>query len=186
MSIYMRFENGKQVETKTLSEGEGWYELPKNFDLQKMYRLTEGGEIVERSKEDIERDLLHNSKLCALNCLNMYFDRYANRYAGYSHAKAKSYEMQAKIAENILASGPNEKDTKIIEPLAKVRGISVIEMARLIQEKAKKAIIGIAKCEEMEDIAKKKIMEAQTQEELQNFLNSLEKEIEKVLKEQND
>lgn len=188
--IYIRFENNKQVETTTLEnkpKGDNWYEAPKNFDWQKSYCLTEGDKIVERSKEDIERELLDHAKLWAISCLNMYFDRYANRYAGYSHAKAESYEIQAKAAENILASGAGElKDTKIVAPLANVRGISIVQMAELIQEKAKKAIIGIAKCEEMEDIAKKKIMEAQTQEELQNFLNSLEKEIEKVLKEQND
>lgn len=187
MAIYIHFQNHKQIEATTLEnkpEGEGWYEAPEDFNWEKSYYLTEGGKIVERSKEDIERELLDHAKLCALNCLNMYFDRYASRYAGYSHAKAKSYEIQAKAAENVLASELDElsgKDTKIIEQLAKVREISIVQMAELIQEKAKRAIIGIAKCEEMEDIAKKKIMEAKTQEELQDFLKSFEQEIEKNL-----
>ncbi len=60
--------------------------------------------------------------------------------AGYSHQKLKSYEIQAKAAENILAAPESidEKDAEIIEPLAKVRGITVTEMARIIEEKVKK------------------------------------------------
>ncbi|GFR08129.1 putative phage related protein [Trichonephila clavata] len=70
--------------------------------------------------------------------------------------KSKSYEIQAKAAENILAD-QDEKDTEIIEPLAKVRGISIVQMAELIQEKVKRAKEAIIKCEELEDLAKKKI-----------------------------
>ncbi|WP_168464971.1 hypothetical protein [Wolbachia endosymbiont of Ctenocephalides felis wCfeT] len=189
MPIYIRFKDHKQIETTTLEkqpEGVGWQKAPENFDWQKSYCLTQGGKIVERSKEDIQRELLDHAKLCALHCLNMYFNRYANRYAGYSHAKAKSYEVQAKAAENILKSEEEKqplsnKDVEIIEPLAKVRSISVIGMAKLIQEKAKKAVKAIAKCEELEDLAKQKIKQATIQEELQNFLKHFEQEIENSL-----
>lgn len=189
MAIYIRFENEKQVETTILEnkpEGEGWYKAPEDFDWQKSYRLTEGDKIVERSKEDIQRELLDHAKLCALNCLNMYFNRYANRYTGYSHAKAKSYEMQAKAAENILKSEEgkkplNNKDVEIIEPLAKVRGISVTEMAESIQEKAEKAVKAIAKCEELEDIAKERIKKAKDEAELQDILEHCKCEMQKVI-----
>lgn len=56
MTIYIRFENQKQVETTTLEskpEGDDWYEAPENFDWQKSYCLTEGGEIAERTQKDI-------------------------------------------------------------------------------------------------------------------------------------
>ncbi|GFR20639.1 uncharacterized protein gp18 [Trichonephila clavata] len=142
MSIYIRFENDKQVETTILeNKPTGWYEAPENFDWQKSYCLTEGGKIVERNQEDIELELLETAKLSALDSIRVYFNNYTNKYAGYSHQKLKSYEIQAKAAENILASPEsiNKKDAEIIEPLAKVRGISVVEMARIIQEKAKRA-----------------------------------------------
>ncbi len=185
MSIYIRFENNKQVETTTLEnkpEGNDWYEAPENFDWKKSYCLTEGGKIAQRSEKDIQGELLQNAKFSILSSLHIYFNNYTYKFTGYSHQKAKSYEIQAKAAENILESSRSElpfaeKDSEVIEPLAKVRGISVTEMAELIQEKAKKAVKAIAKCEELEDLAKKRIKEAKTQEELQSFLSNFEQEI---------
>ena len=182
MSIYIRFEDNRQVETTTLEnkpEGKDWYEAPKNFDWQKSYRLTEGGKIVERSKEDIELELLQNAKLSALSSLRTYYDNYTHKYAGYSHQKARSYAIQAEAAESILAAPESidEKDAAIIEPLARVRGISVVQMAEIIQGKAKKAVKAIIKCEELEDLAKKKIKEIKDQEELQSFLNNFKEQV---------
>ncbi|MFT4313531.1 MAG: hypothetical protein AB3P11_00135 [Wolbachia pipientis] len=171
MPIYIRFENNRQVETTTLeSKPEGWFEAPENFDWQKNYCLAEGGEIAERNKEDIELELLQNAKFSALSNLRAYYDNYTNQYTGVSHQKSKSYQIQAEAAENILAApeSMHNKDTEIIEPLAKVRGISVVEMAKIIQEKAKKAVKEIMKCEELEDMAKKKIEEAKSVEDLPN------------------
>lgn len=182
--IYIRFKDNKQIETTTLeSKPTGWYEAPKNFDWQKSYRLTEGGKIVERSKEDIELELLQNAKFSAFSSLRAYYDNYTHQYAGYSHQKLKSYEIQAKAAENILAAPESigKKDAEVIEPLAKVRDIPVIEMARIIQEKAKKAVKAIIKCEELEDLAKKKIKEVRDKEELQSLLNDFKQKMQKVL-----
>ncbi|UJQ20795.1 hypothetical protein L2227_06540 [Wolbachia endosymbiont of Delia radicum] len=182
MPIYIRFENNKQVETTVLENkpgGENWYEAPKNFDWQKSYRLTEGGKIVERSKEDIELELLETAKLSAFSSLRAYYDNYTHQYTGYSHQKLKSYEIQAKAAENILTAPEsiNKKDAEVIEPLAKVRGISIVQMAELIQEKAKKAVKAIIKCEELEDLAKKKIKEVRGKEELQSLLNDFKQKM---------
>ncbi|WP_353283909.1 hypothetical protein [Wolbachia endosymbiont (group A) of Lypha dubia] len=186
MTIYIHFENNKQIETTTLESkptGNDWYEAPKSFDWQKSYCLTEGGKIVERSKEDIELELLETAKLSALSSLRTYYNNYTHQYAGYSHQKLKSYEIQAKAAENILAAPESidEKDAEIIEPLAKVRDITVIEMAKIIEEKAKKAVKAIIKCEELEDLAKKKIKEIKDKEELQNCLNDFKQKMQKVL-----
>lgn len=183
MPIYIRFENNRQVETTTLESKpteNDWQEAPENFDWQKSYCLAEGGEVVQRSEKDIEDELLQNAKSAALSSLSIYFNSHTHKYAGYSHQKAKSYDFQAKAAEKILAD-QDENDSALIAPLAKVRGISVIEMAKLIQGKAQKATKAIAKCEELEDIAKNRIKQARTQEELRNFLNSFEQEIQNSL-----
>ncbi|WP_339048014.1 hypothetical protein [Candidatus Mesenet endosymbiont of Phosphuga atrata] len=185
MPIYIRFVNNKQVEATTLEskrEGDGWYEAPRDFSWQKSYCLTENGEITECSDEDVRLELLQNAKSAALTSLNIYFHNYTGPYVGYSHHKAKSYDIQAQAAGNILkaeeAKQPlNNKDTEIITPLAQVRDISVVEMAKLIQEKANQAIKAIIKCEEFESLAKKKINEAKTDEELQNILDNFVKEI---------
>lgn len=184
MTIYIRFENHKQIETTTLENkptGNDWYEAPEDFDWQKSYCLTEGGKIAQRNQEDIELELLQNAKFSALSNLRAYYDNYTHQYAGHSHQKAKSYEIQAKAAENILAApeSMNEKDAEIIEPLAKVRGITVIEMARIIEEKVKKAVKEIMKCEELEDLVKRKIEEAKSENELQTLLDDFRKKIQR-------
>lgn len=182
MPIYIRFENNKQIEVTVLENkptGNDWYEAPKNFDWQKSYCLTEGGEIAQCTREDIQKELLDNAKLCAFDSMRFYYDSYINQYAGNSHQKAKSYEIQAEAAKNILAAPEsiNKKDAAIIEPLARVRGISVVEMAKIIQEKAKKAVKEIMKREELEDIAKKKIKEVKSEEELQTLLDDFRKKM---------
>lgn len=184
MSIYIRFENHKQVETTTLESkptGNDWYEAPEDFDWQKSYCLTEGGEIAQRTKEDIQKELLDNAKLCAFDSMRFYYDNHTHQYAGHSHQKAKSYEIQAEAAKSILAApeSMNKKDKEIIEPLAKVRGITVIEMARIIEEKVKKAVKAIIKCEELEDLAKRKIEEAKSENELQTLLDDFRKKIQR-------
>ncbi|UJQ21365.1 hypothetical protein L2227_01980 [Wolbachia endosymbiont of Delia radicum] len=184
MTIYIRFENHKQIETTILENkptGNDWYEAPKNFDWQKSYCLTEGGEIAQRNQEDIELELLDNAKLSALDSMRFYYDNHTHQYAGHSYQKSKSYEIQAKAAENILAApeAMNAKDKEIIEPLAKVRGITVIEMARIIEEKVKKAVKAIVKCEELEDMAKRKIEEAKSERELENLLNDFKQKMQR-------
>ncbi len=187
MPIYIRFEHNKQVETTTLESkptGNDWYEAPENFDWQKSYCLTEGGKIVERNQEDIELELLETAKLSALDSIRVYFNHYTHKYAGYSHQKLKSYEIQAKAAKNILAAPESidEKDAEIIEPLAKVRDITVIEMAKIIEGKAKKAVKAIIKCEELVDIAEREIGEAKSKEELQTLLDDCKQKMQRELK----
>ncbi|MDR1139447.1 MAG: hypothetical protein LBJ80_04315 [Rickettsiales bacterium] len=184
MTIYIRFENHKQIETTTLENkptGNDWYEAPKNFDWQKSYCLTEGGEIAQRNQEDIELELLQNAKFSALSNLRAYYDNYTNQYTGVSHQKSKSYQIQEKAAANILAApeSTNDRDTEIIEPLAKVRGISVVEMAKIIEEKVERAKKAIVKCEELEDMAKRKIEEAKSEVELQTLLNDFKQRMQK-------
>lgn len=188
MPVYIRFINNKQVETTTLEskpESDGWHEAPKDFSWQKSYCLT-NGEITRCSDEDIRLELLENAKSAALTSLNIDFHNYTGPYVGYSHHKAKSYDIQAQAAGNIIkaeeAKQPlNNKDREIIAPLAKVRGISVAEMAKLIQEKANQAIKAIIKCEELENLAKRKIKEAKTEGELQSILNDFTQEIQEFL-----
>ncbi len=127
-------------------------------------------------------ELLQNAKFSALSNLRAYYDNYTNQYTGHSHQKSKSYEMQAKAAENILAvpESINEKDKEIIEPLAKVRGITTVEMAKIIEEKAKKAVKAIIKCEELVDIAEREIGEAKSKEELQTLLDNCKQKMQNL------
>ncbi len=52
-------------------------------------------------------------------------------------------------------------------------------MARIIEEKVKKAVKAIIKCEELEDLAKRKIEEAKSENELQTLLDDFRKKIQR-------
>ncbi len=60
-----------------------------------------------------------------------------------------------------------------------MRGISVVEMAKIIEEKAEKAVKAIIKCEELEDLAKRKIEEAKSEEELEDLLNNFKQKMQR-------
>ena len=190
MPIYLRFENAVQVEATTLAkkpEGTGWYKAPAEFSFEKRYKLLDDGTIVERDESDIAAELLGNSKVGALDTMRFILNTYRRKYAGYSHEKSRSYDIQAKAAESILSAAsnnqtPNEADTVLIQPLADLRSISVIDMAKLIQSKAEKSIKAIAKCEALEDQAQSAIKKAATQEELSLFLNGFEENLNNALK----
>jgi hypothetical protein len=190
MPIYLRFENAVQVEATTLAkkpEGTGWYKAPTDFDFEKHYKLLDDGTIAERDESDVVAELLGNSKVGALDTVRFILNTYRRKYAGYSHEKSRSYDIQAKAAESILSAvannqTPNEADTVLIQPLADLRSISVIDMAKLIQSKAEKSVKAIAKCEALEDQAQNAIKRAPTQEELSLFLNGFEENLNNALK----
>lgn len=190
MPIYLRFENAVQVEATTLAkkpEGTGWYKAPAEFSFEKRYKLLDDGTIAERDESDVAAELLGNSKVGALDTVRFILNTYRRKYAGYSHEKSRSYDIQAKAAESILNAvannqTPNETDTALIQPLADLRSISVIDMAKLIQSKAEKSVKAIAKCEALEDQAQNGIKKAATQEELSLLLNGFEENLNNALK----
>lgn len=190
MPIYLRFENAVQVEATTLAkkpEGTGWYKASAEFSFEKRYKLLDDGTIAERDESDVAAELLGNSKVGALDTVRFILNTYRRKYAGYSHEKSRSYDIQAKAAESILNAvannqTPNETDTVLIQPLADLRSISVIDMAKLIQSKAEKSVKAIAKCEALEDQAQNGIKKAATQEELSLLLNGFEENLNNALK----
>ncbi len=189
MPIYLRFENGLQVETTTLPkkpEGAGWQKAPADFDWEKRYKLTEDGSIAERNESDVTQELLQNSRTGALDTIRFILNTYRRKYAGYSHEKSRSYDIQAKASESILSAvannqSPDENDVSLIAPLAETRSISVLDMAKLIQSKSQTGIKAIARCEACEDQAQSFIKKVATQEELSLFLSGFEENLKKTL-----
>jgi len=189
MPIYLRFENGLQVETTTLPkkpEGAGWQKAPADFDWEKRYKLLDDGSIAERNESDVAQELLQNSRAGALDTIRFILNTYRRKYAGYSHEKSRSYDIQAKASESILSAvannqSPDENDVSLIAPLAETRSISVLDMAKLIQSKSQTGIKAIARCEACEDQAQSFIKKVATQEELSLFLNGFEENLKKTL-----
>ena len=189
MPIYLRFENAVQVEATTLAkkpEGSGWLKAPAEFDFEKRYKLLDDGTIVERDESDVAAELLGNSKVGALDTVRFILNTYRRKYAGYSHEKSRSYDIQEKTAKSIVAAvknnqTPDEKDVELIAPLAEIRSITVIEMAQTILTKARKADRAIAKCENIEDLAQRKIAACTTLEELKIFMDAFEQDVQTSL-----
>jgi hypothetical protein len=187
MPIYLRFDNGRQVETTTLpKKPEGWHKAPAEFSWEKRYRLLEDGSVVEREEADLALELLENAKAGALERVRSLLRPYRRQYAGYSHEKARSYDIQAKAAENVLEAmelnqEPDAQDVALLSPLAEVRSLSVSEMAKLIHSKSQKSSRAIAICEALEDQAQHIIKNAKTQEELSLCLIGFEENLIKTL-----
>lgn len=185
MPVYLRFENGMQVETTTLPkkpEGTGWLKAPSEFEWEKRYRLSEDGAVLECTGDEINNDLLKNSKSTALETVRFILNGCRRQFSGYSHEKARSYDLQEKTAKSIVAAvknnqTPDEKDVELISPLAELRSISVGDMAQLILTKAKKADRAIARCENIEDRAQRKIETCTTLDELKTFMDGFEQDV---------
>ena len=189
MPIYLRFENAVQVEATTLAkkpEGSGWLKAPAEFDFEKRYKLLDDGTIVERDESDVAAELLGNSKVGALDTVRFILNTYRRKYAGYSHEKSRSYDIQEKTAKSIVAAvknnqTPDEKDVELIAPLAELRSISVGDMAQLILTKSRKADRAIARCENIEDRAQRKIETCTTLDELKTFMDAFEQDVQTSL-----
>lgn len=186
MPIYLRFENGMQVETTTLPkkpEGRDWLKAPSEFDWEKRYKLSEDGAVLECTGDEVNNDFLKNSKGAALETIKFILNGCRRQFSGYSHEKARSYDLQEKTSKNILNAlknnlDPDEKDVELISPLAELRSISVADMAQLILTKARKADRAIARCENIEDRAQRKIESCTTLDELKTFMDGFEKDVE--------
>jgi len=185
MPIYLRFENGMQVETTTLPkkpEGSGWYKAPTEFDWEKRYKLLEDNTVAECSSDEMQGDLLKNAKLAATETVRFILNNHRRSFAGYSHEKSRSYDIQEKTAKSIVAAvknnqTPDEKDVELIAPLAELRSISVGDMAQLILTKSRKADRAIARCENIEDRAQRKIETCTTLDELKTFMGGFEQDV---------
>ena len=189
MPVYLRFENGMQIETTSLSkkpEGAGWQKAPTDFDWQKRYKLADDGIISELATAEIDADLLNNAKVAALETIKFVLNNHRRVYVGYSSEKSRSYDVQEKTAKSIVTASknnqtPDEKDVELIAPLAEIRSITVIEMAQTILTKARKADRAIAKCENIEDLAQRKIAACTTLEELKIFMDAFEQDVQTSL-----
>ena len=163
-------------------EGTGWLKAPSEFEWEKRYRLSEDGAVLECTGDEINNDLLKNSKSTALETVRFILNGCRRQFSGYSHEKARSYDLQEKTAKSIVAAvknnqTPDEKDVELISPLAELRSISVGDMAQLILTKAKKADRAIARCENIEDRAQRKIETCTTLDELKTFMDGFEQDV---------
>jgi len=75
----------------------------------------------------------------------------------------------------------DEDDLAVVQPLADLREIDVVEMATLIMKKARQAKRAMAKLEECEDKVESKLMDCATLEAVTQYLESLEANIETEL-----
>ena len=189
MPVYIRFENNKQVETTLLSRkpsGTDWIKAPDSFDWHKCYCLDAESNIQERTEEDVSGEFLSNAKENGKATVTRVVDKFRRKYAGYSYEKGESYRVQAAAARSILQANKSgatadEDDLAVVQPLADLREIDVVEMATLIMKKARQAKRAMAKLEECEDKVESELMDCATLESVTQYLESLEANIETEL-----
>jgi hypothetical protein len=172
MKTYIRFENGRQVETTTLvapPAGNDWKEAPHDFDFAKRYRLLNSGSVEEIPETELMSMKLDTAKALALQELSRIVDIARSKYVGESAAKQKCYELQEKAATAVI-DNPDSSLGSIIQPLANVRNITILEMAELILEKAILANQKIIQAEAVEDEYQEFIKTAVSLEQIDEFL----------------
>jgi hypothetical protein len=159
VKTYIRFEDGQQVEATILatkpagdsgSSAAIWKTAPKNFDFSKRYRLNGSGTIEEISSEELFAEQLSTEKIHASQELKRLINNVVGKYIGENQSKQKSYELQEKAANGVI-DNPDSPFATLIQPLAKIRDITVLEMAELILEKAAIANQKIIQAEAIED-----------------------------------
>jgi hypothetical protein len=163
VKTYIRFENGRQVEVTTLAAkpaGNDWKTVPKNFDFAKRYRLSDSGSVEEIPEAELAAANLEIEKTLALQELTRLVENARSKYVGVSPSKRKSYELQEKAANAVLANVESVLGA-VIQPLAAIRNISILGMAELILSKANVANQKVAEAEAIEDEFKKLITNAE-------------------------
>jgi hypothetical protein len=156
---YIRFENGRQVEVTTLATkpaGNDWKTASKNFDFARRYRLSDSGSVEEIPEAELAAEKLEVEKTLAFQELARLVENARSKYVGVSPAKRKSYELQEKAANAVIANVEAGLGA-VIQPLATIRNISISSMAELILSKANVANQKIAEAEAIEDEFKKLI-----------------------------
>ncbi|GHT92108.1 hypothetical protein FACS1894122_05490 [Alphaproteobacteria bacterium] len=171
MKTYIRFENGKQLEVATLvskPSEEGWKIAPANFEFSKRYKLA-SGKIEEVSVDELAAMRLAETKAMIATEISMLVDNARSKYVGGSPAKQKCYELQEKAALSVLENAESPLGS-ILQPLADVRNITILEMAELILAKAQVANQKIIWAEAIEDNYKLLIENAETIEQIDQLL----------------
>ena len=185
MKTYIKFdEKGKQIEVTTLEEkpkvkskSDNWLEVPEKFDFGTRYKLLENGKIQEMSENELNLEKLEVQKDFSLQELGIQLDQKRSEFLGISDAKRKSHEIQEKAARDFL-DNPESSYSAILEPLAKVRGVSISEIATSILEKANLANKKIIEIEAIEDDYQSKIKSTTNLDELGNILSALYSKLE--------
>ena len=133
MKTFIRFdENGNQIETTSLEskpDVDGWKLAPKDFDFGKRYRLLETGNIQEIPESELISTKLDTTKGLVGLELSRIIDLKRNKFIASSDAKRKCYEIQESAAKSVIAD-ENSSLGGLIKPLADLRKISVLEMAK--------------------------------------------------------
>jgi hypothetical protein len=169
--VLQALENGRQIEATTLASkpaGEGWKAAPADFDFGKRYKLV-SGTIAEISADELAATRLSEAKAMAATEISMIVDNARSKYVGNSPTKQKCYELQEKAAISVLENAESPLSS-LIQPLADLRNITILEMAQLILSKAQVANQKIIWAEAIEDNYKKLIKNAETSEQINRLL----------------
>ncbi|MCC3860725.1 hypothetical protein [Pseudemcibacter aquimaris] len=185
MPTYLKFDDqGVQTETvfrKTQPSGD-WHKAPDDFDKVKRYRKEADDTIRLETEEENESNFLALARIKAADEVRIELEQCRQKFSGYSAGKNKAYETQARSALRVLeadASGQeiDPLDEQILGELAKVREITVVEMASLIKTKMDERDVALALIEAYEDKAARVIEAATSRDDLRTSLEAMQAEL---------
>ena len=158
MPTYLKFDDqGVQTETvfrKTQPSGD-WHKAPDEFDKAKRYRKEADDTIRLETEEENESNFLALARINAADEVRIELEQCRQKFSGYS----------APLDEQILGE------------LAKVREITVVEMASLIKTKMDERDVALALIEAYEDKAARVIEAATSRDDLRTSLEAMQAEL---------
>lgn len=186
MPIYLQFnQDGQQIasmKSHRKPAGKGWFKSLDKHGQQQRYRLLPDETLEPESETEKETQRLFHSKQMAKQRMIEVLDKYRKPFVGYSFAKSKAYEAQAKAADRILHYiGENKTplpiDIQVLEDIASVRAMGIEEMAKLVLFKSQQMDVMLGKLESWEDKAMFLIAESINSDEIGARMKQWEKDL---------
>jgi hypothetical protein len=190
MAKYIRFENGKQVETTERSEnpGEGWIKAPDSFSWDKRYVLNDKGKVVVMSAKAIADETLEQLKPQKKAELIAQSNRFRASIYPVGQPKNDEYRIKTEAARRLLELEKNKQtiaktnpDVQLLKPEADVRGTTPNKLAKQIIENANKTAIAVGIIAAFETKGKQLIKEATATDALETGIETLIKDTQKKL-----
>ncbi len=136
------------------------------------FTIEEIAEKSERTIEEVKTIILAQRKTEDNVFVSQVAESYRHLISGTTHAfKLTTYEVKAQAAKRVIADPENisEEDRALLEPEAKERGMSVLELATLIKRKNDLFVSAAGLIEAIETRGKSAIEKADTIEDLEHL-----------------
>ena len=176
--MFLRFQhNGTLAEASPVEYGQHeyvWYHAPADYSAQKMY-ILDGTQVRVANSEEEKQVLLEQKKRALLQQLAIMVDDKRMQSAPLFPGKEREYLYKSNIVANASKAEPAEDafGYALLSYEAKARGVSLDALVSVIKEKSLEAHQWLGKVAGFHVVAKDKIAQAATLQDLETCYQAL-------------